>query len=112
MARAISKCYREHHGRGEHCKVEVYLRRDQIHYFFAYPADYADTVIIYNDERGLERPLQKAAFEVIFAYNESTGTLVAVTHPRRPWCAIPHYRKEKCADVLRFVVKAAVKSLR
>ena len=75
VAEAISKYYREHQGRGEHCKVEVYLRRDKIHYFFAYPADYADTVIIYNDEGGLERQLQKAAFEVIFAYNESTGTL-------------------------------------
>ena len=75
MAQAISKYYREHQGRGEHCKVEAYLRRDKIHYFFAYPADYADTVIIYNDEGGLERQLQKAAFEVIFAYNESTGTL-------------------------------------
>jgi hypothetical protein len=75
VAQAISKYYRDHQGRGEHCKVEVYLRRDKIHYFFAYPADYADTVIIYNDEGGLERQLQKAAFEVIFAYNESAGTL-------------------------------------
>jgi hypothetical protein len=75
VAQAISKYYRDHQGRGEHCKVEVYLRREKIHYFFAYPADYADTVIIYNDEGGLERQLQKAAFEVIFAYNESTGTL-------------------------------------
>jgi hypothetical protein len=75
VAQAISKYYRDHQGRGEHCKVEVYLRRDKIHYYFAYPADYADTVIIYNDEGGLERQLQKAAFEVIFAYNESTGTL-------------------------------------
>src|ERR1017187_7038691 len=57
------------------CKVEVYLRREKIHYFFAYPADYADTVIIYNDLGALERQLQKAAFEVVFAYNESSGTL-------------------------------------
>ena len=72
---AISEYYRKHQGRGEHCKVEVYLRREKIHYLFAYPADYADTVIIYTDSGSLERQLQKAAFEVIFAYNEVTGTL-------------------------------------
>ena len=75
MGQAISKYYRDHQGRGEHCTVEAYLRREIVHYFFAYPADYADTVIIYNDAGTLERQLQKAAFEVIFAYNESSGTL-------------------------------------
>jgi hypothetical protein len=75
LARGISQYYQDHQGRGEHCKVEVYLRREKIHYFFAYPADYADTVIIYNDLGALERQLQKAAFEVVFAYNESSGTL-------------------------------------
>jgi hypothetical protein len=75
LADAISQYYREQQGRGEHCIVEVYLRRDKIHYFFAYPADYADTVIIYTDAGSLERQLQKAAFEVIFAYNEASGAL-------------------------------------
>lgn len=75
MAAAISKFYRDNQGRGEHCSLEVYLRRENLHYFFAYPADYADTVIIYNDEGALARQLQKAAFEVIFAYNEASGTL-------------------------------------
>jgi hypothetical protein len=49
LADAISQHYREQQGRGEHCTVEVYLRREKVHYFFAYPADYADTVIVYND---------------------------------------------------------------
>ena len=49
------------------------MRRSTI--FFAYPADYADTVIIYDDVGDLQRQLQQAAFEVIFAYNESSGTL-------------------------------------
>jgi hypothetical protein len=75
LADAISKYYREQQGRGEHCTVEVYLRREKIHYFFAFPADYADTVIIYTDAGSLKRQLQKAAFEVIFAYNEGSGTL-------------------------------------
>jgi len=75
MADAISKYYRDNQARGEHCSVEVYLRRENLHYFFAYPADYADTVIIYTDEGSLARQLQKAAFEVIFAYNEASGTL-------------------------------------
>ena len=71
----ISQYYREHQGRGEHCKVEVYLRREKIHYFVAYPADYADMVIIYSNAGSFKRQLQKAAFEVIFAYDEGTGTL-------------------------------------
>jgi hypothetical protein len=75
LGQAISKYYWDTQGRGEHCQVEVYLRREKIHYFFAYPADYADTVIVYNDLGALERQLQQAAFEVIFAYNESSGTL-------------------------------------
>jgi len=75
LADAISNFYREQQGRGEHCNVEVYLRREKIHYFFAYPADYADTVIIYTDAGSLKRQLQKAAFEVIFAYNEGSGAL-------------------------------------
>jgi hypothetical protein len=75
LAEAISQYYREEQGRGEHCTVEVYLRREKLHYFFAYPADYADTVIIYTDTGSFKRQLQKAAFEVIFAYNESSGAL-------------------------------------
>jgi len=75
LAGAISQYYRDQQGRGEHCTVEVYLRRETIHYFFAYPADYADTVIIYTDTGSLRRQLQKAAFEVIFAYNEVSGAL-------------------------------------
>ena len=72
---AISEYYREQQGRGEHCKVEVYLRRSKIHYFFAYPADYADTVIIYSETGSFQRQLQKSAFEVIYAYDEVTGRL-------------------------------------
>jgi hypothetical protein len=75
LGQAISKYYWDTQGRGEHCQVEVYLRREKIHYFFPYPADYADTVIIYDDLGDLQRQLQQAAFEVIFAYNESSGTL-------------------------------------
>jgi hypothetical protein len=75
LAEAISQYYCEHQGRGQHCEVEVYLRREKIHYLFAYPADYADIVIIYSDKGSFERQLQKAAFEVIFAYREDSGTL-------------------------------------
>jgi len=75
LADAISRFYREQQGRGEHCTVEVYLRREKIHYFFAYPADYADTVIVYNERGSFQRQLQKGAFEVIFAYNEGSGAL-------------------------------------
>ena len=50
-------------------------KNEKIHYFFAYPSDYADTAIVYNDKGVLERKCQQAAFEVIFD----------VTASRLPW---------------------------
>jgi hypothetical protein len=71
----ISEYYKKHQDRGTYCTVQLYRRREKIHYFFAYPSDYADTAIVYNDKGVLERKCQQAAFEVIFAYNEATGIL-------------------------------------
>ena len=71
----ISEYYKKHQDRGAYCTVQLYRRREKIHYFFAYPSDYADTAIVYNDKGVLERKCQQAAFEVIFAYNEATGVL-------------------------------------
>jgi hypothetical protein len=66
----LSKYFKKHQDRGAYCTVQVYLRREKIHYFFVYPSDYADTAIVYNDEGVLERKCQQAAFEVIFAYTK------------------------------------------
>ncbi len=77
LEQAISTYYTEHQNRGAFCKVQVYLRKEKIHYFFAYPSDYADTAIVYNDRGEMERQFQHAAFEVIFAYNQETGILDA-----------------------------------
>lgn len=75
LGQALSAYYREHQGRGERCKVECYLRAGKHHYFFAYPADYADTFIGYKPDGSFERRPQKPAFEVVFIYNPQDGTL-------------------------------------
>ena len=75
LAAAISEYYKTHQSRGVHCTVRLYKRRDKIHYYFAYPSDYADTAIVYNEKGELGRQWQQAAFDVIFAYNETNGVL-------------------------------------
>lgn len=75
LGQEISKYFEDHQGRGGYCTVEVYERRKTIQYFFVYPSDYADTALVYDDDGAMERQLQKAAFQVIFAYNEVTGAL-------------------------------------
>ncbi len=75
LAAEISTYFWDRQGRGEHCKVHVYLRRATIHYFFCYPANYIDAPLLYTETGELEQPSQKPAFEVIFAYHEDTGEL-------------------------------------
>jgi len=71
---AIGAYYRENQGRGKWCKVETYLRGSR-HYFFAYPKDYTDTFIGYDDSGTFERRRQNPAFEVVFVYDPTDGTL-------------------------------------
>ena len=75
LARSLSAYYREKQGRGRHCHVDKYLRADRKHYFFAYPQDYADTFIGYDDKGAFERKRQNPAFEVIFVYDPIDGEL-------------------------------------
>ena len=71
---AIGAYYRENQGRGKWCRVETYLRGNR-HYFFAYPKDYTDTFIGYDDSGHFERRRQNPAFEVVFVYDPADGTL-------------------------------------
>jgi len=75
LAAAISAYYRERQGRGKWCRVEHYVRGDRYHYFFAYPKDYTDTFIGYDDHGRFERRRQNPAFEVVFVYDPIDGTL-------------------------------------
>ncbi len=72
---ALRAYYRERQGRGKWCEVEHYLRGDRYHYFFAYPKDYTDTFIGYDDRGHFERRRQSPAFEVVFVYEPVDGTL-------------------------------------
>lgn len=64
-----------HHteGRGRHCAVEAY-RRGQLDYFFAYPEDYSQRSIEWEDGVFNPRP-HNPAFEVVFVYAKADGTL-------------------------------------
>jgi hypothetical protein len=75
LTHEISQYFQEKQGRGQNCTLEVYLRRETLHYFFCYPSDYADTALVYEIDGTLGRHVQKSAFFVIFAYNETNGSL-------------------------------------
>src|SRR5262249_11250286 len=45
LQNALSYYFKHREGRGQRCTVEPYLRGESLHYFFAYPDDYAETYI-------------------------------------------------------------------
>jgi hypothetical protein len=75
LGELISAYYKRSQGRGKWCKVEPYLRADGRHYFFAYPKDYTDTSIEYDDNGRFARRRRDPAFEVIYEYHPIHGTL-------------------------------------
>lgn len=70
----VSRYFQEAQGRGEHCKVEHFVRSGHIDFFFAYPADYSDTMICYEDDGNFARKEWKPAFEVVVMFDRNTGT--------------------------------------
>jgi len=70
---AVSEYYQQSQGRGEHCRVEHAARGGHIDYFFAYPADYSDTMICYEDNSLMHKEW-KPAFEVVIMFDRETGT--------------------------------------
>lgn len=73
LADAISDFFHHHEGRGRNCKVEVYRRHDR-EYFFAYPEDYAQSGVEWVRNTLASRS-RHPAFEIIFVYNKSEGSL-------------------------------------
>lgn len=73
LEKAISKYFHFKQGRGKNCRVECYRRKD-LDYFFAYPEDYAQASIEWINNDFKRRP-HHPAFEVIFVYSQSAGTL-------------------------------------
>ncbi|MCC7083665.1 MAG: hypothetical protein IT427_01510 [Pirellulales bacterium] len=72
---ALAAYYRSTQGRGHRCTVDHYLRNDRLHYFFAYPDDYANTYVGHDDRARLVRRPQTPAFEVVFIYDPKEGSI-------------------------------------
>ncbi len=70
----LSAYYLARQVRGERCKVE-YRRHAGIDTFYAYPADYGDDLLGYDDDGELGRSPWNPAFEVVFRYDGSAGTI-------------------------------------
>lgn len=73
FAADLSQYYQQTQGRGEHCKVEHFVRAGHIDFFFAYPADSTDTMICYEDNGNFARKEWKPAFEVVIMFDRNLG---------------------------------------
>ncbi len=73
LADKISSYFHRTEGRGKHCVVEPFRRRDR-DYFFAYPEDYSQQSIEWVKDEFERRP-HNPAFEVIFVYSAQEGSL-------------------------------------
>ena len=73
LAADIGAWFRQAEGRGRNCLVEL-LRRDQRDYFFAFPEDFANESIEWVGRDFARRP-HNPAFEVVFVWSASEGTL-------------------------------------
>jgi hypothetical protein len=74
LGKRISEYYLLKEGRGQHCHVD-HWRRDGRLYWFAYPEDYGQAPLGYDeDHRLLPRPHQPA-FDLIFVYCQQEGSL-------------------------------------
>ncbi|RDH80802.1 MAG: hypothetical protein DIZ80_17425 [endosymbiont of Galathealinum brachiosum] len=73
FAQAISQYFYSQQGRGKNCKVEPYRRNDK-EYFFAYPEDFAQSGVEWVSNT-LKTLAHHPAFEIIFVYSESEGSL-------------------------------------
>jgi hypothetical protein len=74
LEEAIAFYYRHKEGRGRECQVDHY-RRGEALYWFAYPEDYAEGRLVYDDQGHLSIQTLRPAFEVIFVYTASENSL-------------------------------------
>lgn len=71
---ALKAFYEPRESRGKRCHVDPYLRGN-IHYFFAFPEDYASSASAFNTQNELVRKTFKPTFEIIFRYEPANGVL-------------------------------------
>jgi len=65
----LAEYYWRAQARGHNCKVDHYRRESKL-YWFAYPEDYAESRMVWNEKHELTSVTQRPAFEVIFVYHE------------------------------------------
>jgi hypothetical protein len=75
LEQSLEAYYWQKEGRGQNCHVDLYLRANRYHYFFAYPEDYAGTFIGYDSTGKFVRRAQQPAFDVVFVFDPIDGTL-------------------------------------
>jgi len=68
LALALRTYFSRFEGRGRNCEV-TYQRRNGLHYFFAYPEDYAVAPLAYRGGELARQPL-RPAFEIVFVLHE------------------------------------------
>ena len=73
LEQTISDYFYRKQGRGRNCKVEIFHRFDKV-YFFAYPEDFAQSAIEWV-RNALKPQAHHPAFEIIFVYKQSEGSL-------------------------------------
>jgi hypothetical protein len=73
LAASIRDYFHRTEGRGNNCVVEAF-RRNERDYFFAYPEDYSQQSVEWVNGQFARRP-HNPAFEVIYVYSETDGTL-------------------------------------
>jgi len=76
LAKEVGEFYWDREGRGgANCKGESFKRGDQRAYVFVYPQNYTDTFIGYKQDGTFVRAPQQPAFEIVFAFDPSSGVL-------------------------------------
>jgi len=73
LANALSAYFYNKEGRGKNCKIEPY-KRGKLDYFFAYPEDYAQASVEWQDA-DFKRAARHPAFEIIFVYSQDEGKI-------------------------------------
>lgn len=84
LATELTEYYSTKELRGRHCKVEHHQRHDGPHYFFAYLENYPEAVIEFNAENELEPRSARQAFENVFVFDPTDGSMELCAHGGLP----------------------------
>lgn len=73
LERALIRYFKTREGRGRHCQIDVFRRREK-EYFFAHLTDFGKSELEFEDTVFNPRA-RTPAFEIIFVYTQSEGSL-------------------------------------